>query len=47
MNFVKDNYYQNLPSQYQNEELLRRLTAALKTAIGITAPDFSWKEDGV
>jgi thiol-disulfide isomerase/thioredoxin len=47
INFVKDNYYQNLPSQYQNEELLRRLTAALKTAIGITAPDFSWKEDGV
>jgi len=46
INFVKDNYYKNLPSEYQNEELLRRLTATLKTAIGITAPDFSWKEDG-
>ncbi len=46
INFVIDNYYQNLPTAYQNEELLKQVTATLKTAIGITAPDFSWKEAG-
>ena len=30
INFVKDNYYKNLPSQYQNEELLRRLDCRFK-----------------
>ena len=43
INFVIDNFYRNLPAAYQNEELLRRLTASLKTAIGVTAPDFGWK----
>ncbi|MGB5321195.1 thioredoxin-like domain-containing protein [Lutimonas sp.] len=46
INFVLDNYYMSLPAAYQNEELLRRLTASLKTAIGVTAPDFSWKQNG-
>ncbi len=43
INFVIDDFYRNLPAAYQNEELLRRLAASLKTAIGVTAPDFSWK----
>ena len=46
INFVIDNFYKNLPASYQDEELLRRLTSSLKTAIGVTAPDFSWKENG-
>ena len=46
INFVLDNYYMSLPAAYQNEELLRRLTASLKTAIGVTAPDFRWKQNG-
>lgn len=46
INFVKENYYLKLPPQYQSEELIKRVNATLKTAIGITAPDFSWKEDG-
>lgn len=46
INFVLDNYYMSLPVAYQNEEMLRRLTASLKTAIGVTAPDFSWKQNG-
>lgn len=46
INFVMDDFYKNLPAAYQDEELLRRLTASLKTAIGVTAPDFSWKDNG-
>ena len=43
INFVMDNYYKKLPAAYQNEELLRRLAAALKTAIGVTAPILAGK----
>ena len=46
INFVMDQYYQNLPTSFQNEDLIKRIKAALKTAIGVTAPNFSWKIDG-
>ena len=46
VNFVIENYYKNLPVEYQDEKLLRQVESTLKTAIGIKAPDFSWKENG-
>jgi len=46
VNFVVENYYKNLPSEYQDEKLLNEVESTLKTAIGIKAPDFSWKENG-
>lgn len=46
INFVKDNFYNKLPAQYQNEELMKRVDATLKTALGIMAPDFTWNSDG-
>jgi len=46
VNFVVENYYKNLPPEYQDEKLLNEVESTLKTAIGIKAPDFSWKENG-
>lgn len=46
INFVLDNYYLSLPAGNQNEELISRARATLKTAIGVIAPDFSWQKDG-
>lgn len=46
INFVLDNYYLSLPAGNQNEELISRARATLKTAIGVIAPDFGWQKDG-
>ena len=46
INFVLDNYYNNLPPAHQNEELKKKISATLKTAIGVKAPDFKWEENG-
>ena len=46
INFVNENHYKNLPAAFQSDELNKRVIATLKTAIGITAPDFSWSENG-
>ncbi len=46
INFVLENHYKLLPVEYQNEELIKRTEATLKTALGSTAPDFSWEQDG-
>ncbi len=45
--YVIDNYYNKLPKEYQDGALLFRIKSAMKTAIGVNAPDFSWEENGV
>ena len=47
VNFVMNNYYNNLPDSFQDAALQYKITAAMKTAIGTEAADFSWKEDGL
>ena len=44
--YVIDNYYSKLPKEYQDETLLFRIRSAMKTAIGVNAPDFTWEENG-
>ena len=45
--FVIENYYNQLPVEYQDDALKRKVMATLKTAIGNTAPDFEWTREGV
>ena len=45
--YVIENYYSKLPKECQDEALLFRIKSAMKTAIGVAAPDFSWEENGV
>ncbi len=44
--YVIDTYYNKLPKEYQDGALLFRIKSAMKTAIGVNAPDFSWQENG-
>ncbi len=44
--FVLEEYYQKLPSDFQDEQLIRKVKGELKTAIGVRAPDFSWESGG-
>ena len=46
VNFVLNNYYTNLPDEFQDAALQYQITAAMKTAIGKKATDFSWEENG-
>ncbi len=46
VNFVIENYYNNLPEEYRDQSLLGEIESAVKTAIGIKAPDFNWSENG-
>lgn len=45
--FVLDNYYNNLPSEYVNQKVITEVKAKIKLAIGQIAPDFSWQENRV
>ena len=45
--YVINNYYLKLPKDYQDQALLFRIKSAMKTAIGVNAPDFTWQENGV
>jgi len=45
--YVINKYYYKLPEEYQDQQLLFRLKSAMKTAIGVMAPDFTWEENGV
>lgn len=47
VNFVINNYYNNLPDSFQDAALQYKISAAMKTAIGTEAADFSWEENGV
>ena len=41
--FVLEEHYLKLPSDLQDEQLIRKVKGELKTAIGVRAPDFSWE----
>jgi len=45
--FVIEEFYNELPILYQDDALKYKVLAALKTAVGSEAPDFSWKDDGI
>lgn len=45
--FVIEEFYNDLPIRYQDDVLKYKVIAALKTAVGSEAPDFSWKDDGI
>lgn len=45
--YVIEEYYNDLPVSHQEDALKHKIIAALKTAIGNEAPDFSWQENGV
>lgn len=47
INYILNKYYKFLPDKYQDAGLEYKLIAALKTAIGSEAADFSWTDDGV
>jgi len=47
VNFVMNQYYNNLPDTYQDAGLQYKINATMKTAIGSEATDFSWEENGI
>ena len=46
VDYIQENYYDTLPTEYKNDADIKTLLEHLKTAIGRTAPDFSWEENG-
>jgi len=43
---VMEDHYKKLPEPYQDPQLMSKVAAELKTAIGVRAPDFSWEAEG-
>jgi len=43
--FVLEEHYEKLPAEHQDEQLILKVKAGLKTAIGVRAPDFSWESE--
>ncbi|MFK8059738.1 MAG: TlpA family protein disulfide reductase [Polaribacter sp.] len=46
IDYLFENYYNNLPIGLQNKQFKEEKLKLLATEIGRTAPDFSWKENG-
>lgn len=44
--YVMDEHYSQLPKEVQDLQFMSKITAAMKTAIGVKAPDFSWEYQG-
>ncbi len=44
--YVMDGYYTKLPKEVQDLQFRSKVVAAMKTAIGVRAPDFSWEYEG-
>jgi peroxiredoxin len=44
--YVMDEHYMELPKEVQDIQFMRKITASMKTAIGVRAPDFSWEVEG-
>ncbi len=44
--YVMGEYYSQLPKEVQDLQFRSKITAAMKTAIGVRAPDFSWEDEG-
>lgn len=46
VDYIKENYYDKLSIEYKTATDINALLESLKLAIGRTAPDFSWDENG-
>ena len=44
--YVMDEHYIQLPKEVQDIQFIGKVTSAMKTAIGVRAPDFSWEVEG-
>ena len=47
IDFVVDNYYNNLPEELKNGTIINEIQEKVKLAIGKTAPEITWEENGV
>jgi peroxiredoxin len=43
--YVIEEHYAKLPEEYQDPKLMAEVVSELKTAIGVRAPDFTWKSE--
>ena len=46
-NFVLDKYYSKLPEGFKSEVFVSQINGMIKIAIGVTAPEITWQEEGV
>ena len=44
--YVMDKHYSQLPKEVQDIKFMSKISASMKTAIGVRAPDFSWEDEG-
>jgi|FLOH01.1.fsa_nt_gi thiol-disulfide isomerase/thioredoxin len=47
IDFVVDNYYNKLPEELKNGTIINEIQEKVKLAIGKTAPEITWEENGV
>lgn len=45
--YILDEYYSKLPENYKSETFVDQIEGMIKTAIGVTAPEITWQEEGV
>lgn len=46
VSFVKEQFYEKLPQEYQDERFVNQINGMIKTAIGGKAPEITWEQDG-
>ena len=46
-NFILDKYYSKLPEGFKSEVFVSQINGMIKIAIGVTAPEITWQEEGV
>ena len=46
VDYLIENHFDKLPKESQDLDFKEKILSEMKTAIGRTAPDFSWKENG-
>ncbi len=46
-NYLIENYYSKLPQEYISQEVISQAKENIKLAIGNTAPEITWEEEGV
>ncbi len=47
IDFIIDNYYNNLPEEVKNKTIINEVQEKVKLAIGKLAPEITWEENGV
>ena len=47
IDFVFENFYKKLPKAYKNETIIKKISEKVKLAVGKTAPEITWKENGI